>query len=118
MQSRKDAKSMDNTNKNVAKPLTFEVLEKSKMMIRKYLLETKGIKPEEYEIFIESCSKNLFTFKGRFITNLPDSDFYEITFNGYSKEPEWYFNVYRNVNYRCYGDKELTEEIKGNERYR
>lgn len=109
---------MDNKgNKKVAKPLTFGVLEKPKLMIRKFILSTRGIKPDEYEIHIESCSKNLFTFKGRFITNLPDSDIYEITFNGYATNPEWYFNVYKNTNYRCYDDNELTKEMAENEKY-
>ena len=61
-------------------------------------------------VYIVWKNKTLQNWKYLLSTNLPDSMYYELTYNGDKKE--WYLDAYRKVENQCISEETMIAELK------
>lgn len=81
---------------------TIEHLDKSDKDYQKYVSDL-------YVYIVWKC-KTLQNWKYLLSTNLPDSMYYELTYNGDKKE--WYLDAYRKVENQCIREETMIAELK------
>ena len=81
---------------------TIEHLDKSDKDYQKYV--------SDLYVYIVWKNKTLQNWKYLLSTNLPDSMYYELTYNGDKKE--WYLDAYRKVENQCISEETMIAELK------
>ena len=81
---------------------TIEYLDKSDKDYQKYV--------SDLNVYIVWKNKTLQNWKYLLSTNLPDSMYYELTYNGDKKE--WYLDAYRKVENQCIREETMIAELK------
>lgn len=81
---------------------TIEHLDKSDKDYQKYV--------SDLNVYIVWKNKTLQNWKYLLSTNLPDSMYYELTYNGDKKE--WYLDAYRKVENQCIREETMIAELK------
>jgi hypothetical protein len=81
---------------------TIEHLDKSDKDYQKYV--------SDLYVYIVWKNKTLQNWKYLLSTNLPDSMYYELTYNGDKKE--WYLDAYRKVENQCISEETMIAKLK------